>query len=142
MRPGGKRMQTRISIGRRIHAPAAVVWHLLVDTRAWTLWGPSIRAVAADNVTIHAATRGRIQIRSGIWLPFEITQWVPGRYWSWKVGGIKATGHRVIPVDARSCCLCFDVPIWAAPYMVICLWAVKRIKRLASDFQLYAVSNG
>jgi hypothetical protein len=119
-------------ISRRIGAPAAEVWLLLVDTRTWTRWGPSIRAVESDEIVIGAATRGRVQVLGGVWLPFEVTQWVPGRYWAWKVGGIEATGHRVNPVDERNCRLSFEVPLWAAPYLIVCWWAVKRINKLVA----------
>jgi len=44
MRPGGKQLRTGISIRRRIDSTAAVFRHLVVGTRAWNLWGSSMRA--------------------------------------------------------------------------------------------------
>jgi hypothetical protein len=65
-----------------------------------------------------------------MWVPFVVTHFVPGRYWAWKVGGINATGHRVDAIDAGSCRLTFEVPFWAAPYSVICLWAIIRVRNI------------
>ena len=28
-----------------IEAPAGIVWRILIDTREWPIWGPSVRAV-------------------------------------------------------------------------------------------------
>jgi hypothetical protein len=61
-------------------------------------------------------------------MPFEITRYESGCYWSWDVGRIRATGHRVVTLDARRCRLIFEIPVWAAPYATVCLWAIKRIR--------------
>lgn len=82
-------------VGQDIDAPANKVWRILIDTEAWPDWGPSVQAVQAPTRFISAGVRGRIRTLVGLWLPFEVTDWEPGRYWGWRVAGLGATGHRV-----------------------------------------------
>ena len=114
-----------------IGAPVRRVWTLLVDTRAWPRWGPSVRAVECGDRRIRSGSRGRVQTAIGIWLPFRVTEFVDGEYWAWKVAGIPATGHRVSPVRDDQCRLYFDVPLLAAPYLAVCRAAVRRIRGMA-----------
>ena len=123
---------TPLTVSRRIGAPARVVWRLLVDTHMWTQWGPSVNAVDLKERTIHLDSRGQVKVLGLLWLPFEVTHFDPGRYWSWRVGGIPATGHRVDALTARCCRLSFEVPLWGAPYSLVFLLAIKRIQRLTS----------
>jgi hypothetical protein len=53
-----------------------------------------------------------------------------GRYWSWRVFGIPATGHRVDQVSKGVCRLVFEVPVFGAPYVIVCCIALHRIVRL------------
>jgi hypothetical protein len=117
---------------RLIHAPDNVVWHLLTDTNQWPRWGPSVRAVDCPTQFIGADTRGRVQTALGLWLPFQIVQWEEGRAWSWKVAGIRATGHRVYSHNPDACQVTFDVPSWALPYLPVCATALRRLDRLAT----------
>lgn len=116
---------------REVAAPVAVVWRLLVDTARWADWGPTVRAAEMDTPTLSAGTRGRVQTVVGLWLPFEITHFEVGRAWSWTVGGVPATGHRVEPVDELRCRAAFGVPWVATPYLRICSIALARIDALA-----------
>jgi hypothetical protein len=115
-----------------IAAPAARVWSILTDTRAWPAWGPSVSRVECAQRYITAGSRGRVRTVIGVWLSFEITDFVDGRYWSWKVAGIPATGHRVEPLGRDSCRLSFEVPTLAAPYLAVCRVACLRIRAMAS----------
>jgi len=63
-------------------------------------------------------------------VPFEITEYKEGRFWFWRVAGIRATGHLVVPLEVGRCRLIFTVPIWAAPYAAVCLLGLIRIQRL------------
>jgi uncharacterized protein YndB with AHSA1/START domain len=119
-----------IQIGQTIDAAPASVWHLLTDTRYWSQWGPSITAVECDDRIIRSGSRGRVKTRLGFWLPFVVSDFEPGSYWRWHVGGIRATGHRVEPLASARCRLSFDIPIFAAPYSGICWLALQRIARL------------
>jgi hypothetical protein len=120
-----------IQVGRSIDASSTTVWQLLTDTRCWTQWGPSIVAVDCGERFIRPGSRGRIKTWFGFWLPFVITDYQCGCYWHWLIGGIAATGHRVEPLQAEQCQLTFEVPIWAAPYSIICIVALQRIAQLS-----------
>jgi hypothetical protein len=65
----------------------------------------------------------------GLWVPFVITDFEIDRYWSWRVLGIRATGHRVERLAEGLCRLTFEVPIFGAPYVIVCREAVARIAK-------------
>ncbi len=123
--------QPYLEVHRVIEAPAGVVWDLLTDTSRWAEWGPSIRAVDCPDRFIRKGTRGRVETLPGAWVPFVITEFRPGYFWSWKVFGLSATGHRVDPLPPGRCSLVFAVPPVAAPYLTVCRIAMVRIERLA-----------
>jgi hypothetical protein len=116
---------------RDIDAPASIAWRLLTDTCEWPRWGPSVRAVDAPCRYIGPGVRGRVQTATGLWLPFEIIDWQPERYWAWRVGGIPATGHGVEPIGPHRCRVCFHIPRWAPFYRLVCRQALRRIAALA-----------
>ena len=72
-------------------------------------------------------TSGRVKTAPGIWLPFSITGFEEGRFWSWNVVGIPATGHRVELREDGLWQLTFEAPILAAQYAYICKMALNRI---------------
>lgn len=116
---------------RDIDAPASVAWQLLIDTDEWPGCGPSVRAVETLRRSIGPELHGRAQTAAGLWLPFEITDWQPERYWAWRVGGVAATGHGVEPVGAYRCRVRFLIPRWAPFYRPVCRQALRRIAALA-----------
>lgn len=116
-----------IEVGREIDASPELVWDLITNIRSWPGWGPSVRAVDCEDRWIHSDSSGRIGTLFGLWLPFKICRFEPGRYWDWEVGGIRATGHRVDPLQGHRCRLVFNVPVLAAPYVLVCLSALRRI---------------
>jgi len=59
-----------------------------------------------------------------------ITEFVDGYYWSWHVYGIRATGHRVEYEGLERCNVIFEVPMLAAPYLLVCHLALNRIEKL------------
>jgi uncharacterized protein YndB with AHSA1/START domain len=117
-----------LRIARRIEAPAARVWTLLVETRHWTKWGPSVLAVDAPE-RIGPGARGRVRTPLG-WAPFEVTGYEEGRAWRWSVAGVPATAHCVEPLGPAACRVSFEVPLWAAPYALVCRVALGRIQRI------------
>ena len=56
--------------------------------------------------------------RARVWLPFEVARFEDGHAWSWRVGGILATGHRVEPLGPSRCRVVFELPALALPYAV------------------------
>lgn len=116
---------------RQVRAPALEAWRVLIDTEYWPLWGPSVRAVACPEPRIALGTSGRIQTALGFWLPFQVTAFDSNRMsWRWRVGGVAATGHRVLILENGGTLVGFQVPFVAAPYLLICAMALRRIARL------------
>jgi hypothetical protein len=121
---------TRISVGKFYHASPLVVWNLITDTAKWPRWGPTVKRVQFPERFIRKGSSGQVLTAFGIWLPFAIVEFEYGCFWSWKVASINATGHRVQPTESGYCYLWFDVPIIAAPYILICQMALNRIQKL------------
>jgi hypothetical protein len=120
-------LQTRLELP----TSAATAWRLLTDTEAWPHWGPSVRTVDAPARLIGPGSCGRVQTVVGVWLPFEITRWRPGREWAWRVAGIPATGHIVTPLAPSRCRVTFTIPSWAPFYLPVCRRALHRLHGLA-----------
>ncbi len=119
-----------LEVGGIVEGPADQVWKTLTDTRLWPLWGPSVAAVDCPSIYIREGTRGTVHTVWGLRLPFEVTDYVEGTSWSWKVRGVRATGHRVFPLDGKRSLVWFLVPWWAFPYGFVCLLAVRRLAAL------------
>jgi hypothetical protein len=115
-----------------IQAPSSVAWRLLIDTGEWPHWGPSVRAVDCSTRFIGPDTRGRVQTVLGLWLPFRITAWESEQFWSWTVGGIPATGHRVVSTGHDTCEVAFTIPAWAPFYLPVCKSAIRRLGQIAA----------
>lgn len=110
---------------RQIDAPPAAVWAAITDTHAWTGWGPSVQAVECTDRWIRAGSQGRVKAL-GLWLRFEIDAFEPGRRWSWRVAGLRATDHSVEGRDGGAA-LTFGVPWFAPPYLIVCAIAIRRV---------------
>ena len=121
-----------IEVARTMPASPAAAWRVLTDTRMWVRWGPSIAAVDADPPVIGPGHVGRLRTPVGIWLPFEVTTYVAGASWGWRVAGVPATGHRVEPT-AEGCRIVFEVPWAAAPYVAVCRVALHRLASLLAE---------
>jgi len=119
-----------IEISRVVAASSNRAWGLLTDTCTWKEWGPSLLDVRSSDRYIKKGSHGRVKTALHFWVPFQVTDLDCGKYWSWRVFGINATGHRVEPLDESSCRLVFQVPLWAAPYLVVCKIALDRIVEL------------
>jgi len=120
----------RVVISRWIDAPPDRVWDLFTDTTRWPEWGPTVTAVECETRYIEAGSTGRVRTIGGRWLPFAITRF-GDRQWTWRIGQVGATGHRVRPTES-GCRVGFEVPLWAAPYVLVCWVALGRIESLAT----------
>ncbi|MFW5905264.1 MAG: SRPBCC family protein [archaeon] len=121
----------RVDISRAIEAPPERVWELLVDTRQWPEWGPSVLDVATQPPRIQEGSTGRVRTIFGLWVPFTVTRMSK---WSraWHIGPVPATDHRVLP-EKSSCRVGFEVPLYAFPYLLVCWVARRRIEELAKS---------
>jgi hypothetical protein len=122
-----------VEAGRTIRASCASLWDLLTDTTRWVEWGPSVRAVECEERYIRLGSKGRVRTAFGLWVPFVVTAMDEGQYWSWHVFGVPATGHRVNRLGKDRCRLVFQIPIWAAPYAIVCHMALRRIAQVLSS---------
>jgi len=119
-----------IETGLRLQASCQGAWDLLTDTSRWRHWGPSIQTVECSDRHIRLGSSGRVRTALGFWVPFVVTEMDDNRFWSWQVGGIPATGHRVDRLDRGGCRVVFRVPLFAAPYVIVCRIALHRISRI------------
>ncbi|MEE3852101.1 SRPBCC family protein [Gordonia sp. LSe1-13] len=117
----------------RVDLPPETVWSTITDVDAWSRWGPTVTgAKVDDDAPLANGVRGMVTTAVGASLPFEITEFSEGRVWAWKVAGVDATRHEVIPT-AGGCVLSFGAPIWAVGYLPVLAIALARIERLASE---------
>jgi hypothetical protein len=120
--------KSHISVGKMFLVSPRILWDLITDTTQWPRWGPTVKAVRNSERYICKGSNGHVLTAIGIWLPFVITDYERECFWSWKVASIRATGHRLQPMDTGGCCLWFEVPNIAAPYLIICQVALNRIE--------------
>jgi hypothetical protein len=121
----------KIGVERVLDARHGDVWNLLVDTRRWDEWSPSVTGVESSERRIRQGTTGEIRTPVGVRLPFEVTEYEQGKYWSWDVARIGATGHRVEAVEGGTR-VTFEVPVYAAGYAPVCRRALDRIEGLVT----------
>jgi hypothetical protein len=119
-----------VEISEEVDAPCNEVWRVMTDTSLWPRWGPSIRNVECPDKHIKRGSTGRIQLFSGLWIKFVVTDLEEERYWTWRILGVPATGHRVEPIGTNRCRAGFEIPIFAAPYLMVCKVALNRIGKL------------
>jgi uncharacterized protein YndB with AHSA1/START domain len=122
-----------IEISRVVGASPNRVWELLTDTFTWEDWGPSIVAVRSSDRYIRKGSHGRVRTSLRFWVNFEVTELDPAKHWSWRIFGVNATGHRIERLNEESCRLIFQVPLWAAPYLIVCKIAIDRIEQMLNS---------
>lgn len=118
---------SRVSVQRTVAASPAAAWHVLTDTTQWVRWGPTVQSVECRDRVIRKGSKGRIRTVFRIVLPFWISEYAHGLFWKWKVAGISATGHRLIPCDQNTCIIRFEMPIYWIAYVIVCKKALERI---------------
>ncbi|NND01479.1 MAG: hypothetical protein HKN91_01705 [Acidimicrobiia bacterium] len=125
----------QVGVGVDIAAPTEIVWDLIARFEHWPDWGTTISKVTVDHDIVASevvapGVVGRVRTIVGIWLPFEITEVEPGRAWTWRVAGQRATGHSVMPLGASRSRLEFTVGWVLLPYLLPMWLAVRRIRAL------------
>lgn len=122
----------RISICKEVAVTPEVVWKTLTDTQLWPLWGPSLVDVECSDRYITAGSSGRVKTLFCFWLPFTVTVFRPMESWSWKIGSVEATGHKLIRKSDSLCTICFDMAWWAFFYIPVCWLALLNIEKTAA----------
>ncbi|NNE95428.1 MAG: SRPBCC family protein [Acidimicrobiales bacterium] len=115
---------------RSIGAPAETVWGLLTEVESWPEWGPTVAGAELDGDMFELGATGTVATVLGVNLPFEVVEFEEGASWTWKVAGLPATEHLVVP-DGDSCRAGFGVPWAAIAYLGVCHLALRRIEDLA-----------
>ncbi len=123
----------RVHISRTIDAPAADAWTVLVDLDRWPDWGPSVRKATLGGAPMQLGSRGTVTTSTGVVLPFEVTDFEPGQFWSWKVAGVPATDHTVEPIGTDRCRVTFGVPMIAFAYLIVCRIGLARIAAITQS---------
>jgi len=121
----------RLWIHRTIDAQPDVLWRLLTDPAQWPMWGPTVRSAEVDGKRLERGSTGSVTSVVGVSLPFEVTDYVEGTRWAWRVAGIDATGHTVQPIGPDRCRVGFGVPWPFAPYLAVCRVALTRLDAVA-----------
>lgn len=119
------------TVNRVIGATPERAWDVLTDLREWPRWGPTVSRAEMDGEVLTLGSRGRVWTPVGVPLPFEITEFVPGRSWGWTVAGVPATRHGVDPVPGGAR-IWMSAPWWAPGYLPVLAWALRRIEGLAA----------
>jgi len=123
----------RITVSKKIRSSPDRLWRIITDTALWPVWGPSVSSVDCKSKYISHGSSGVVKTVIGLRVPFTITSYCPPTSWSWRVGGIEATGHQIEVMNDGRCNLTFDMPWWAFPYSFICLLALQRIARISDS---------
>jgi uncharacterized protein YndB with AHSA1/START domain len=120
------------TVSRRIDAPAATVWNILTSLDDWPKWGLTVSgAELTDAGPLELGSHGKVWTPVGVPLPFEVTEFEPGRRWSWNVLGVPATKHGVNP-ESNGCRVWMSSPVWAPAYLPVLALALRRIDQLAN----------
>lgn len=120
------------TVSRQIDAPAAAAWNELTDLQEWPKWGLTVaRAELADPGPLQLGSRGTVWTPVGVPLPFEISEFEPGRMWAWKVAGVAATKHGAEP-SGSGCRVWMSSPVWAPAYLPVLALALRRIDGLTT----------
>ena len=124
---------TVIGVGKFYPCAPGIIWDLITDTLKWPLWGPTVKNVRCSERYIRRGSSGHVLTPFGFRLPFTVTDYKHDSFWHWKIGSIRATGHRLESLDTGDCNLWFEIPIIAVPYTFVCQKALENINKLISD---------
>lgn len=104
-----------------------VVWELISSFEHWPSWGVTVTDVEPSVGHVEVGLKGRVRTVAGLWVRFEITDVREGESWSWKVAGVPATGHHVVPI-AEGCRVTFTAPVWAPFYLPVLAQALALLE--------------
>ncbi|QEC46950.1 SRPBCC family protein [Baekduia soli] len=85
-------------------APPEVAWALIARPEAWPAWAPHIRgAWGLGESEVQEGARGAARLLGVVPVPVRVTAKVPGRSWTWRVGGLVEMDHTVTPGTHGGC---------------------------------------
>ncbi len=81
-------------------APPAAVWSLLAEPARWHEWSRYVRGTEGlGEPEVGAGAVGKVVLLGGVRLDAEILEVVPGRSWTWQLGGLRVR-HEVEPIPS------------------------------------------
>jgi uncharacterized protein YndB with AHSA1/START domain len=82
------------------------VWEAFINLGGWPAWNPHMREVRLlTDVPLAMGSRARIALKTGLSSTWEVTEFTPGRSFTWDaklLGSRLSFAHVVQPVDAAS----------------------------------------
>ncbi len=121
-------------------APAEVAWALVARPHRWKEWAPHLRgAVGLGVPEVEAGRHGVARLFGALPVPAVVTDKVPGRSWTWRVGPVTLV-HRVRPRADGTCVVGVDLTaaapvetVLALTYGPVVALLVERLARVAED---------
>ncbi len=119
-------------------ATPADAWALVARPDRWSSWAPHVRgAWGLGDPEVVQGARGAARLLGVVPVPAHITEVLPGRSWTWNVGGVRMV-HAVEP-DPEGCVVVVELHA-AAPveavlrrsYGPVVAALVARLARVAS----------
>jgi len=84
-------VQTMANGGERasitIDAPIEVVWSVFADVERWPTWASSFESVELIDGPMRLGAKARIRQPKLPTVVWEVTNWEPGRSWTWTASG-------------------------------------------------------
>jgi len=119
-------------------APPEVAWALVARPHRWKEWAPHVRgAVGLGVPEVEAGRHGVARLLGAIPVPAVVTDKVPGRSWTWRVGPVTLV-HRVRPRADGTCVVAVDLTaataletVLALTYGPVVALLVERLARVA-----------
>src|SRR4051812_16918345 len=89
-----------------INAPIDVVWSVFIDVERWPTWAASFTSVELIDGPMRVGAKARIRQPRLPTVVWEVTNWEPGRSWTWVATGpgarteashvLTASGHGTV----------------------------------------------
>jgi uncharacterized protein YndB with AHSA1/START domain len=123
-------------------APSELVWALLARPERWGEWSPYVAgAEGLGSPEVVAGSRGHVVLRGGVRLAAEILDVVPGRSWTWRVGGIRVR-HAVHTLPGGRSRLEHEVTGTALPWSAAALAYAPLVGLIALNIARVAGRQG
>ena len=87
-----------------IDAPIEVVWKIFTDVERWPTWTQSVTSVELIDGPMRLGARARIRQPRLPTVVWEVTDWQPGRSWTWMATGpgARTAASHVLTASGKS----------------------------------------